>query len=212
MRIAIRATPFHFHDVAGHFLALSPMNRFLRFGLVMTDAQIVAYVESLFALSDPLFVVVEPDGNISGVMHLESMGCGATLGLSVSAWARCMGIETLLLTRARLLARQQGLKTLFVRNLGFNRELQRLAMRVGMRVACKPDEAGCSQTPGSNGTEGRSDRLEGKITLADDSLRSDWNAASHSLSLLNLPSRLPRDSQSIGFGVDHEDEELTVQA
>jgi hypothetical protein len=38
MRTAICPTPLHFHDLVGHFLALSPNDRVLRFGGAMSDA------------------------------------------------------------------------------------------------------------------------------------------------------------------------------
>src|SRR6266446_1666383 len=128
MRTAIRPTHLHFRDLANHFLALSSGDRFLRFGWVMTDVEIVAYVESIFVSADNAWAVVEPDRDISGVMHLESMGCGVNLG-----------IGTLLLQRAGLLARARALTTLFVRNLSLNAALQQLALRLGMRVACAPN-------------------------------------------------------------------------
>jgi hypothetical protein len=177
----------HFHDLAGHFLALSPNDRFLRFGWVMSDAAIVAYVESMFVSDDTALVVVEPGRGISGVLHLESMGCGVNLGLSVSAWARSLGIGTLLLQRAGLLARMRALTTVFVRNLNFNTPLQRLALRLGMRVACAPNALTMSlEIPPANGHAAVLDELRGKITLADDSLRSQWNGVSAD-ALLDLP-------------------------
>ena len=187
MRTAIRPTHLHFPDLAGPFLALSPNDRFLRFGWVMSDAGIVAYVESMFVSDDTALVVVEPSRGISGVLHLESMGCGVNLGLSVSAWARSLGIGTLLLQRAGLLARARALTTVFVRNLNFNTPLQRLALRLGMRVACAPNALTMSlEIPPANGHAARLDEFRGKITLADDSLRSQWNEVSPD-ALLDLP-------------------------
>ena len=47
MRTVICPTQLHFHDIASHFLALTAGDRFLRFGWVMSDVDIVAYVEGL---------------------------------------------------------------------------------------------------------------------------------------------------------------------
>jgi hypothetical protein len=188
MRTAIRLTHLHFRDLARHFLALGSGDRFLRFGWVMTDVEIVAYLESMYVSADSAWVVVEPDRDISGVLHLESMGCGVNLGLSVSAWARNLGVGTLLLQRAGLLARGRALRTLFVRNLNFNTALQRLALRLGMRVACAPTAPTTSfEVPAANGHVVRLDEFRGRITLADDSLRSHWNGVSADASLLDLP-------------------------
>ena len=179
MRTATYPTQLQFHDLAAHFLALSPDDRVLRFGWAITDTQIVAYVESLFAMGGGVFVVVEPDREISGVLHLESMGCGVTVGLSVSAWARRMGIGTLLLRRAAEEARTWGLKTLFVRNLNLNATLRRLGLHVGMSVACASAALATRLGGPERSRHGRRcDRFESQITLADDSLRSQWNGAS----------------------------------
>jgi GNAT superfamily N-acetyltransferase len=175
MRTAIRATQQHFHDLASHFLALGPGDRRWRFGWALTDAQIVAYVESLLASDDTVLVVAEPLRGISGVLHLESMGSGVTLGLSVSARSRGLGIGTLLLQRAKLLARTQGLKTLYLRNLSANSTVQRLALRLGMSVACEQSARGFDlQVPAPERRDAVSARM---ITLADDSLRPQWNGA-----------------------------------
>jgi hypothetical protein len=188
MRTAICPTPLHFDELAAHFMALSSGDRLLRFGWVTTDAEIAAYLQSLAVSTDPVFVVVEPDRDISGVLHFESMGCGVALGLSVSSWARGLGIGTLLLERAGLLACARGLKTLFVRNLNLNHQLQRLALRLGMGVACARNALTASlEVPAAKCLGGRLDKLAGNITLADDSLRSQWNAASPDGSLLDLP-------------------------
>jgi GNAT superfamily N-acetyltransferase len=176
MRSAICPTYLHFHDLASHFLALTASDRFLRFGWVLTDVDIVAYVESLFGSIGNVFVVVEPPPDISGALHLEFARGGADLGLSVSAWARRKGIGTLLLERAGLLARARGISTLFVRNLNFNTALQRQAHKVGMNIACAPNALSTRlELPARNGAA-PGDPLAGSITLADHSLRSHWGA------------------------------------
>ncbi len=172
-------THLHFHDLASHFLALTAGDRFLRFGWVMTDVDIVAYVESLLQSIGNVFVVVEPAPDISGVLQIEFTNGGVDLGLSVSAWARGKGIGTLLLERAGLLASGHGVRTLFVRNLNFNAALRRLAHEVGMEVACAPGmrSTRLEVAEGSEGSEGGSVQGPGPgvITLVDHSLRSQWS-------------------------------------
>ena len=99
MRTAIRLAHLHFHDLASHFLALSSGDRFFRFGWVMTDVEVAAYVESLFVLGD-------------------------------------------------------------------------------------------SVVPAANGHADRLDEFMGKITLADDSLRSQWNGVSPDASSLDFPESI----------------------
>jgi hypothetical protein len=178
MRTAMCPTQLHFRKLASHFVSLTSGDRFLRFGWVATDVDLVAYVEGLFASAARVFAVVEPDGDISGVLHLEFTGGGANVGLSVSSWGRNQGIGTLLLQRAGLLVCAQGLKALFVRNLNFNSALQQLARRLGMNVACTPNALSTlRQTPESNSHDVERDGFCGRITLVDDSLRSRWDGA-----------------------------------
>jgi GNAT superfamily N-acetyltransferase len=178
MRSAMHPTYLQFHDLASHFLALPARDRFLRFGWVMTDVDIVAYVESLLQSVGNVFVVLEPASEISGVLHLESTSGGANLGLSVSAWARGKGIGSLLLERAGFVATSRGIRTLFVRNLNFNAALRRLADRVGMQVACAPRARSTRVERAAAGDRrGWHDGSEWDITLADHSLRSQWRKA-----------------------------------
>jgi acetyltransferase (GNAT) family protein len=178
MRIAMCPTQLHFRKLANHFVGLTSGDRFLRFGWVATDVDLVAYVESLFVSAASVFAVVEPDGDISGVLHLEFTNVGANLGLSVSSWARNQGIGTVLLQQAGLLACAQRLKTLFARNLNFNPALQQLALRLGMNVACTSNALITrAQTRGSNSHDVERDGFCGKITVVDDSLRSQWDGA-----------------------------------
>src|ERR1700741_1139314 len=97
MRSVICPTHLHFHDLASHFLALTAGDRFLRFGWVMTDVDMVAYVESLLQSIGNVFAIAEPAPDVSGVLHLNFDGGAADLGLSVSAWARGKGIGATLL-------------------------------------------------------------------------------------------------------------------
>lgn len=173
MRTAIRAMPRHFRELVAHFQALETRERMLRFGLPMSELQINAYVRSLLAAEDTVLVVVEPLLGISGVLHLESMGTGVTLGLSVLPRFRGRGIGTLLMQRAVWLARVRGLKTVFARSLDVNEPLQRLAVRAGMAVA------GRKETPGAGSPAiGRAALAAASapgVTLDDDSRRPRWN-------------------------------------
>ena len=187
MKTAIATTQQQFHPLAAHFLALDSGDRFLRFGWTITDSQIVHYVESLLAAGDDVYAVIEPDGEVSGVLHLESMGCGVTVGLTVTAWARRAGIGTLLLRQATEHARAHGLRTLFVRNLNLHTALRRLALRLHLKVACTSRALACR--PLATGGAGGNGRDE-PITLADDSLRAQWSGDSPGAALIDLPRPL----------------------
>jgi GNAT superfamily N-acetyltransferase len=181
MRSILCPTSLQFHDLASHFLALPARDRFLRFGWVMTDLDIVAYVEKLLQSIGNVFVVMEPAPDVSGALHLEFADCGADMGLSVSAWARGKGIGALLLERAGLVATARGVRTLFVRNLNFNGALQRLARHVGMRVACAPSARSTRlELPATGNGSSWHGCFASSITLADHCLRSQWCQAASS--------------------------------
>jgi hypothetical protein len=192
MKTAMCPTQLHFRKLASHFVGLTSGDRFLRFGWVATDVDIVAYVESLFVSAASVYAVAEPDGDISGVLHLEFTKTGVNLGLSVSSWARNQGIGAFLLQRAGLLARTQGLKTLFVRNLRFNSAFQQLALRLGLKVACTPNAPiRRAKMPEPNGRDVERDGFGGDITLVEDSLRSVWDGAPFD----DLPESIPSGTE-----------------
>lgn len=174
MRTAICPTQLHFRRLASHFLSLTSGDRLLRFGSVLTDIDMVAYVERLFVSAAGVFVVVEPDQDISGVLALEFTGHDVKLGLSVSSWARNLGVGTALLQRAGQLARARGLKTLFVPGLKFNSALQRLALSLGMNIACASGALTALAEPptGSRHDVWEHGSFAGSLTLADESLRA----------------------------------------
>lgn len=177
MRSAICPTESQFHGLASHFLALTARDRFLRFGWVLSDDDVVSYVESLMHSIETVLVVVEASPEICGVLHLDVSGRRADLGLSVSGWARGKGIGTLLLERAGQLASARGVTTLFVRNLHHMPGLMRLAYRVGMNVICAP-RAGANRLESPAGSDGarRHDALSADVTLADYALRFHRNS------------------------------------
>ncbi len=193
MRSAICPTYLHFHELARHFLALNAGDRFLRFGWVMTDVDIVAYVESLLQSIGNVFLVVEPVPDVSGVLHMKMASGGAEVGLSVSSWARGKGIGGLLLERARLLAGARGARTLFVRNLNFNAALRRLAHHIGMQVACtRSGRSTLLEVPPASPSSAPHGVRPGRITLADYSLHSQWSAmAAAPSSASALPESMP---------------------
>jgi hypothetical protein len=177
MRSASALKSHQFHDLAGHFLALNADDRRLRFGWVISDAGLVAYVENAMRVADDIFVVEEPSPDIAGAACLDFYGGGADLGLSVSGWARGKGIGRCLLERAALRAGVRGVRTMFVSNLGGNEPLRRLARAMGMQIALAPG-GGATRLelpPPARGI-GPGMVMPSTITLADRSLRFDWTA------------------------------------
>ena len=78
-----------------------------------------------------------------------------------------------------------------MRNLSFNTALQRLALRLGMRVACAPSALATSlEVPPMTGHAARLGEFRENITLADDRLRPQWNGALTSASPPDLPEAI----------------------
>ena len=180
MRYAIALDSHHYHEVAAHFLALNAHDRILRFGWVISDAELVSYVDQLLRRPEEVFAVLEPEPDVAAVACLDYSDGHAELGLSVAGWARRKGIGACLLLRAAQHAGLRGERTLFVRNLAANPALRRLAMRLGMTVADALDDGSTrlALPPLPSGVADhdltRQAATLAAMTLADRSLRFHW--------------------------------------
>jgi RimJ/RimL family protein N-acetyltransferase len=167
-----------FHDLAAHFLALNASDRYLRFGWVISDDDLVKFVENCARMPDDVFVVADPAPDICGALRMDFAGGFAEIGLSVSSWARGKGVGSSLLKRAALHASVRGVRTLFVYNLSANAALRRLALRLGMQVASTPAATTTRlEMPPRDEYAPEPDRCAASMTLADYSLRFLWNAS-----------------------------------
>ncbi len=172
MRNASCPTSLDFHNLVAHFLALSTRDRVLRFGELLSAADICAYVESMLREPQSVLVVREPIPDLAGVLHLVFSGGAAVLGLSVASWARGQGVGSLLLQRAVRMAQSREARIVYVRNLSSNPELRRLAQRMGLSVAWAPDRSSTQlELPLGTACPILGRRSEDRITLADHYLR-----------------------------------------
>jgi len=172
MRDATHPTSLDYHPLVEHFLSLPARDRFLRFGQLLSAADICAVVEEI--LRDPAnaLLVREPTPDLAGVAQLEFQGEVALLGLSVATWARSLGIGSRLLCESAHLALQRDVTVLCVRNLSRNPELCRLGRRLGFRVACEAEFFAQRELPRRAIRELPDRRTPPRITLADPDLRS----------------------------------------
>ena len=171
MKTQIRSSEFDFHELAYHFLSLNATDRYLRFGRVSSDLEIVAYADSLLGRGECVFAVAEPAPSVTGVLHLEMSDGGAYLGLSVSDWARRRGIGTALLGQAAYVASSRDIRVFRVRNLNANFALRNLAHQVGMNVAWTPATGPAQLDPPDRGvSHGDVQYIAGRIALVDHSL------------------------------------------
>ncbi|MFC5513078.1 GNAT family N-acetyltransferase [Massilia jejuensis] len=136
-----------------HFLALDEADRLLRFGTVLPDEQIHAYVAGIDFSRDIVFGVVSRVFQLVGVGHLafappEPGRPGATgkarvaeFGVSVSKSARGQGVGSRLFERAAMHCRNVDIDTLYMQCLSSNRTMMHIATKAGMEIKREYGEA-----------------------------------------------------------------------
>ncbi|MFN4340544.1 MAG: GNAT family N-acetyltransferase [Azonexus sp.] len=88
-RPVLRLTSSHRCSVARHLLALNGDDRYSRFASALSDTGIALYVQSIDFEQDPCFGIVEPEGSLSGFIHLAVWEDVAELAASVlPPWRR----------------------------------------------------------------------------------------------------------------------------
>ena len=96
--------------VRKHLLALGPDDRYGRFASPLPDVAVVAYADSIDFAHDLCFAIVEPDGQLSGFLHLAVHGQVAELGASVLPGQRRQGRARCLFKTALASAVDQGIR------------------------------------------------------------------------------------------------------
>lgn len=96
--------------VGKHLLALGADDRYGRFASPLSDAAIAAYVERIDFARDLCFATVEPEGSLSGFLHLAVHGKFAELGASVLPGQRRRGRACRLFKTALASASDQGIR------------------------------------------------------------------------------------------------------
>lgn len=96
--------------VRKHLLALGPDDRYGRFATALSDAAITAYAERIDFARDLCFATVEPDGLLSGFIHLAVYGEVAELGASVLPIWRKQGRARQLFAAALTVASASGIR------------------------------------------------------------------------------------------------------
>jgi len=139
-RVAIRAIPVkHRRKVADHLLALSPGDRYLRFGYGARDEQINQYVDRLDFDRDEIYGIYNRHLALVAVAHLaysvdaELQSC-AEFGVSVLPHVRGRGLGARLFDRAMVHARNEGVRLFFIHALSENVAMLRIARKSGAVV------------------------------------------------------------------------------
>lgn len=136
----------HRERIAQHLLALSPQDRYLRFGHWASDAQIARYVAALDFDRDEIFGIYNRRLELIAVAHLayakESChdSC-AEFGVSVLHSARGRGYGARLFDRAAMHATNDGVSLMFIHALSENAAMLKIARNAGARVERDGTEA-----------------------------------------------------------------------
>jgi RimJ/RimL family protein N-acetyltransferase len=136
-----------------HFLALDASDRLLRFGTVLKDPQIEAYVAKIDFSRDIVFGVLNRMFQLVGVGHLaflDKHGARASatskervaeFGVSVSSSARGQGVGSRLFERAAIHCRNSDIDTLYMQCLSSNKTMMHIAKKAGMQIKRDHGEA-----------------------------------------------------------------------
>jgi len=178
--------------VLRHFMALDRDDRLLRFGTVLPDPQLDAYVAKLDFTKDIVFGVYNRMFQLVGVGHLAFTSRDAhpdsihytdkekvaEFGVSVSKSARGQGVGTRLFERAAIHCRNSDVDTLYMQCLSSNRTMMHIAKKAGMEIRREYGEADAHlhlppPSPGSVLAEA----LEEQIAKIDYTVKANARAA-----------------------------------
>ena len=128
--------PRHAERIALHLLALTPQDRYLRFGYAASDAQIRRYVDGIDFDRDEVFGIYNRRLELIAMAHLAfstdpSLQSCAEFGVSVLAHARGRGYGARLFDRAVMHARNEGVQMMFIHALSENTVMLKIARKAG---------------------------------------------------------------------------------
>ncbi len=131
--------PSHGERIAQHLLALSPQDRYLRFGYAANDEQIRRYVDGLNFERDDIFGIYNRKLELIAMAHLASstnpeLKSCAEFGVSVLAHARGRRYGSRLFDRAVIHARNDGVDMMFIHALSENTVMLNIARKAGATI------------------------------------------------------------------------------
>ncbi len=138
-----------------HFMALDDSDRLLRFGTVLPDEQLTAYVDKIdfgrdtvYGVYNRVFKLVAvghlafaPKEQLTAVTVTTTKDTVAEFGVSVSKSARGLGIGTRLFERAAIHCRNCDVDTLYMHCLSSNQTMMHIAKKAGMEIQREYGEA-----------------------------------------------------------------------
>lgn len=124
-----------------HFLSLDSEDLRLRFGVAISPAAIVNYVDGIDFDVDAVFGVYDDELALVGVAHVGFSQDMAELGVSVLPTHRGEGIGSALLARAAEHVRNRFVTRLFMHCLAENGRMLHMAKKLGMKICIDTGEA-----------------------------------------------------------------------
>lgn len=156
-----------------HFRALAADDRRLRFGSMLSDGALDAYVDRIDFDRDAVFGVFDEQLNLAGVAHVAVAGGTAELGVSVLPPFRGRGIGTALFERAGTFARNKLVPILFMHCLTENQAMMHIAKKSRMRIVAESGEADAHlELPPSSPTSITRELMQEQMALFDYTLRA----------------------------------------
>lgn len=129
----------HRSRIARHLRALSPHDRYLRFGFSANDEQIQRYADSLNFERDEIFGIYNARLELVAMAHLAfsagpNLETCAEFGVSVASAARGRGYGARLFDRAAMHARNEGVSLMLIHALSENAAMLNIARQAGASV------------------------------------------------------------------------------
>ncbi|WP_020653748.1 GNAT family N-acetyltransferase [Massilia niastensis] len=177
--------------VLKHFLALDKSDRLLRFGSIVPDDQVKAYVAKIDFSRDIVLGVHNSLFQLAGVGHLAFLDAQADgrdkattkervaeFGVSVSASARGQGVGTRLFQRAAIHCRNSDIDTLYMQCLSSNQTMMHIAKKAGMQIKREYGEADAYlQLPPPSPASVMAEALEEQFAVIDYTVKANARAA-----------------------------------
>lgn len=174
--------------VLRHLLALDSDDRLLRFGSMIPDEQITAYVEKIDFSRDIVFGVLNNVFQLVGMGHLAFASADgrksttkeqvAEFGVSVSKSARGQGVGTRLFQRAATHCRNSDVDTLYMQCLTSNQTMMHIARKAGMRIKREYGEADAHlELPPPSPGSVMAEALEEQFAAIDYTVKANTRAA-----------------------------------
>jgi RimJ/RimL family protein N-acetyltransferase len=178
--------------VLRHFLALDSSDRLLRFGSMLPDEGVTAYVNKIDFSRDIVFGVLNRRFQLVGVGHLAFTSKEAhpdsihytdkekvaEFGVSVSKSARGQGVGTRLFERAAIHCRNSDVDTLYMQCLSTNRTMMHIAKKAGMEIQREYGEADAHlHLPPPSPSSVLAEALEEQMAKIDYTVKANARAA-----------------------------------